>query len=227
MFHGRALVVGRLALSNKSCPACGILNDPTSFYCSLCGNKIPSPNTENHNSEASNDNTLILTNTRIVFLTIITFGAYILYWLYLTWKQMDSETENNHYPVWHSLTFLVPIYGLFRLYDHLQSIKTLATKEEIETPFSPVLSLSLIILNFTLAVTSYGVTSGLSILTIEIIQVSLVITALLLAQTTLNSYWQKTKGPDVQSALFERTELWFILILYAIFGLLLSFQPVA
>ena len=85
----------------------------------------------------------------------------------------------------------------------------------------------MIILNFTLAVTSYGVTNGLSILTIEIIQISLVITAILLAQTTLNSYWYKTKGPDAQSAIFDRTELGFILILYAIFGLLLSFQSVA
>ena len=220
-------MVGRLALTNKSCTSCGTLNDPTSFYCSLCGNKILLPDTKNHNSEPSSDNTLILTNTRIVCLTIITFGAYILYWLYLTWKQMDRETDNNHYPVWHSLTFLVPIYGLFRLYHHLQTIKNLANKEGIETPFSPVLSLFLIILNFTLAVTSYGVTNGLSILTIEIIQISLVITAILLAQTTLNSYWYKTKGPDAQSAIFERTELGFILILYAIFGLLLSFQPVA
>ena len=213
-------------MSSKSCPACGTLNDPTSLYCNLCGNKVTSPNIENHDSETSIDNALILTNTRIVCLTIITFGVYILYWLYLTWKQMDGETDNNHYPVWHSLTFLVPIYGLFRLYDHLQTIKTLATKEELETQFSPTLSLSLILLNFALAVTSYGVTSGLSILTIEIIQISLVITAILLAQTTLNAYWQKTKGPDVQSALFDRAELGFILLLYAIFGLLLSFQPV-
>ncbi len=220
-------MVGRLALSNKSCPACGTLSYPTSVYCRLCGNKMLPPNTENQNSEASSDNTLILTNTRIVCLTIITFGAYILYWLYLTWKQMDGETNNNHYPVWHSLTFLVPIYGLFRLYNHLQTIRILADKEEIETQFSPVLSLLLIILNFTLAVTSYGVTSGLSILTIEIIQISLVITAILLAQTTLNSYWQKTKGADVKSALFDRAELGFIILLYAIFGFLLSFQPVA
>ena len=187
---------------------------------------MTSPNTENHDSETSIANALILTNTRIVCLTIITFGVYILYWLYLTWKQMDGETDNNHYPVWHSLTFLVPIYGLFRLYDHLQTIKTLATKEEIETQFSPTLSLLLILLNFALAVTSYGVTSGLSILTIEIIQISLVITAILLAQTPLNAYWQKTKGPDVKSAVFDRAELGFILLLYAIFGLLLSFQPV-
>ena len=213
-------------MSSKSCPACGTLNDPTSLYCNLCGNKVTSPNTENHDSETSIANALILTNTRIVCLTIITFGVYILYWLYLTWKQMDGETDNNHYPVWHSLTFLVPIYGLFRLYDHLQTIKTLATKEEIETQFSPTLSLLLILLNFALAVTSYGVTSGLSILTIEIIQISLVITAILLAQTPLNAYWQKTKGPDVKSAVFDRAELGFILLLYAIFGLLLSFQPV-
>ena len=213
-------MVGGLELSNKPCSSCGVLNDTTSLYCNLCGNKITYAPTEK-NSETESPNTLILNNSRIVYLTIITFGAYILYWLYLTWKQMDTETENAHYPVWHSLTFLVPFYGLFRLYNHLQTIETLTTKEDIQTHFSPLLSLILIILNFMLAMTSYGDTRMFTILVVEIIQITLIIKALLSAQASLNLYWYKTKGTNVTSALFDRTEIGFILLIYSLFALVL------
>ena len=180
-----------------------------------------SPNTENPNSEASNDNTLILTNFRIACLTIITAGYYIFYWLYLTWKQMDSETDNRHYPVWHALSLLVPIYGLFRMYDHLKTIKTLAAKNEIETDFSPTLPLLLMFLYLILGYTASKTTGDLSLI-ILIISLALVTTAILLTQPTLNAYWQKTKGPDVKSALFDRIELGFIVLIYPILWLNLA-----
>ena len=53
---------------------------------------------------------------RIILLFIVSVGLYWFYWMYRTWKQYGDHTgdicleyRDNHHPVWHGLTQLVPI----------------------------------------------------------------------------------------------------------------------
>ena len=59
-------------------------------------------------------------------MTALSFGLYIAYWFYLTWKQLQPQTRKEHYPVWHALTLFVPIYSLFRLHRHMTVIRELS-----------------------------------------------------------------------------------------------------
>jgi len=66
-----------------------------------------------------------LSPQRILFMTIASYGLYLFYWYYVTWyyvtwKQYRDSTGANAYPVWHALTLLVPIYGLFRTHAHMR-----------------------------------------------------------------------------------------------------------
>lgn len=194
-------------MPDNLCAGCGSVNNPEALYCRSCGLQVVG---------APADGVLI-TNFRIIGLCVITFGAYIIYWMYLTWKQLDSQTENDHYPICHALTFLIPVYGLFRIYNHMQLIQRLALQSGIETNFSPKLTLTLIILNFILTVTSYGLTIQTTILAIEAIRITLTITALILAQNTLNNYWITiNQGSNVRQAPFTPKEFAFIVMLYSL-----------
>ena len=203
-------------MPDNLCASCGSANDPEALYCRSCGLQVvlaPPAGT-------------LTTNFRIIGLCVITFGAYIIYWMYLTWEQLDSQTENNHYPIWHALTFLVPVYNLFRIYNHMQTIQRLALESGMETNFSPKLPLTLVILNFILTITSYGLTTPATIIAIEIIQITLIITALILAQNTLNNYWITiSRGVNVQQTPFTSKEFAFIVILYFLAILLFNIQP--
>lgn len=66
-----------------------------------------------------------ISTTRIVVLSIISFGLYLFYWLYRTWDQYREHTGANVYPVWHALAMLVPIYGWFRFYAHCKAYRDL------------------------------------------------------------------------------------------------------
>ena len=59
---------------------------------------------------------------RVALLTVMSSGLYLFYWFYLTWKQLQTESSETHYPVWHALTLMVPIYGLFRMHRHVSLI---------------------------------------------------------------------------------------------------------
>jgi len=63
--------------------------------------------------------------TRITVLAIVSFGFYIVYWMYLTWRQYRDHTGEEAYPVWHALTLFIPIYGLFRIHAHMRSYNEL------------------------------------------------------------------------------------------------------
>ena len=63
--------------------------------------------------------------TRILLMAVLSYGLYLFYWFYLTWKQYRDHTGREAFPVWHALTLVVPIYGLFRTHAHVRSFKEL------------------------------------------------------------------------------------------------------
>ena len=50
----------------------------------------------------------------------------VFWWFYITWKQHQPETGDQHYTIWHALTLSVPIYNLFKVHRHVSVINELA-----------------------------------------------------------------------------------------------------
>ena len=60
----------------------------------------------------------VISPRRIAILMALSFGLYLPYWMYRTLRQYCRHTGHRGYLVWHGLDWLLPVYGLFRLYDH-------------------------------------------------------------------------------------------------------------
>ncbi|MBM2809533.1 MAG: hypothetical protein HW416_292 [Chloroflexi bacterium] len=68
---------------------------------------------------------------------IITFLPYPLVWLAATWSEMKRELDDpDMHPWWHALSFLIPIYGLFRLHAHYRTIQELLLQRGAASPVS-------------------------------------------------------------------------------------------
>ena len=152
------------------------------------------------------DNGLRMSTTRIVLLTILTSGIYFFYWLYVTWKQLQNQTKDIHFPIWHALSMLVPIYGLFRFHRHVAVIRTLAVNSNVATSLSPTQIVTLFVLNLLIAIGSTGVQDTMALVALNIIRFTLVITSMVWSQATLNDYWQKVRGEALQDMPLGTTE---------------------
>ena len=202
----------RPVVLDKRCTRCGRLNAADANFCAACGaQKFASASAEQLQELSLNQgvipgsNALRISVTRLLVLSVVTSGLYFFYWIYLTWRQIQSETKSIHYPVWHALTLLVPVYGLFRFYEHVRVILGLARKDGVETSLTPGLAVVLITLNWVLAIGSAG-TGGVGLLALNLIRFALTTTAIVWAQSTLNDYWHKVRGTYLQDAPIEFVE---------------------
>ena len=128
--------------------------------------------------------------SRVLVLSIVSTGLYLLFWSYYTWKQLQPETGERHYPVWHALTLFVPIYNLFRLHRHFAVINDLAAKAG-SSSLGPGAGVVLILLSNALAYGSIGVTDMAGGLLLLALSTGLVTTALYFAQDGLNDVWRR------------------------------------
>ena len=138
---------------------------------------------------------------RIVIMSVLTYGLYLFYWFYLTWKHYRSHTNQEAYPVWHALTLLVPIYGFFRTHAHVRTYKELMTTAGVLTTLSPGLAVVLIIISSALdwastsATFSGEVTRDLYafVTLITLISIGIVMGLILQVQNNLNMYWNSLR----------------------------------
>ena len=62
----------------------------------------------------------------VALLTFLTAGLYGLAWLGLTWSEMKHQIRDpKMFPLWHALSLMVPVYGLFRLHAQYRIINEL------------------------------------------------------------------------------------------------------
>ena len=203
---------------DKRCTRCGGLNATHANFCSACGaqefveaSAELLPDISEPQGAVTGGNALRLSVTRLVVLSVVTSGVYVFYWLYLTWKQLQSETNDVHYPVWHALTLLVPVYGLFRLYKHVRVVQELAMRAGVEVSLTPVMAVVLVVLNGLLVVTSRGVQSWGVIVILTLIRLGLIATVIVRVQATLNRYWSSIKGESLESVPIGVGEVRFVL----------------
>ena len=204
---------------DKRCTRCGGLNAAHANFCSACGaqefveaSAEQRPDISRTQGAVPDNNVLRLSVPRLIVLSVVTSGVYILYWLYVTWKQLQAETRDIHYPVWHALTFFVPVYGLFPLYKHVRVVQELAMKVGVDTSLTPGLAVVLVALYWMVSITSGGVQSLEAFVILNLIRLALITTVIVWAQVTLNRYWSSIKGEALENVPIGSVEVRFVLL---------------
>jgi len=130
-------------------------------------------------------------------MSVLSWGLYLFYWFYLTWKQYRNHTKEEAYPIWHALSLVVPIYAFFRMHAHVRSFKELMSKANIETSLAPGSVVTGLVIIWILGAISAGgsysetITMGAAVTTLLLEIVAVFITAWLIShvQQNLNNYW--------------------------------------
>ena len=167
------------------CSQCGYSLQPNSKYCSSCG------------AAAEPQVRYLISEPRIILLSILSGGLYLFWWFYITWKHYRDYTGEKAFPVWHALTLIVPIYGLFRVHAHIRSFKELMTARQVVSSLSPWVAVGAIFVsncfpNAVMAERWFGeIYEAWAIWFLIHALIVTIITVWLLAavQTNINRYW--------------------------------------
>lgn len=186
------------------CVSCGELNPAGSSFCSNCGGgKL---------RDVPPRLAMRLGLGRVVVVSALSAGLYVVYWFYLTWKQLASETSETHHPVWHALSLFVPIYGLFKMHRHVKVINGLVKGTGIVTSLSPGLAVVILMIGNALDWSSIRVNDTSALVVIGLISTALITYLVASAQSTLNQYWESVRGAELREARFGVGEVVFILV---------------
>ncbi len=149
---------------------------------------------------------------RVLLMTALTYGLYLFYWFSITWKQYRDHTGDTAYPVWHSLTLLVPIYSLFRMHAHSYEIKRMVSDAGVPNSISPAKAVVLLIVANMLVGIGIGVnfarledaplTLGMAVF-FAALDVGLMVVLgwlILEMQDGLNRFWGTVQGINLDRA---------------------------
>ena len=207
-------------IASRYCSGCGIQVEEGQNFCGACGAAV-------HQSVHPSARLVHpISGNRIIFLTIISFGTYLFYWHYLTWRHYRDHTGNNAYPIWHALALLVPVYGLFRIHAHMRSYNELMNKARLFASISAgwVVTLVLaagVIDNVAANLTggwgfgSYTFGAALKAEILYAISLTLIGGVLLHIQSNLNLYWASLGDAQIVPSKVRVGE-----VLFSIIGLL-------
>ena len=190
------------------CPTCGNETQQSHQFCGSCGATLGETQPERVATaqlpqHVSGDLPYYLSPRRILCMSVLTYGFYLVYWFYITWKQYRDHTGNEAFPVWHALTLLVPIYGLFRTHAHMRTYKELMEQTDVPTTINPAWAVALVFVTGFLDGVSFNLAGGLSTLpemtlalalglaALNFISIAIVTGLLLHIQGNLNAYWQR------------------------------------
>ena len=185
------------------CSYCGEENQESSNFCSVCGRALAVPSRSQMGSEAEPTIALPyrISLRRVALMTVLTYGLYLFYWVYITWKQYRDQTGDDAYPVWHALTLLVPIYSLFRIHAHARTFHELMTKENIVSSINPWWVVLGILVTSVLWAISLRLDGGLTsiatltqatvliIAVLDVIAIPITAGLVIHMQSNLNRYW--------------------------------------
>ena len=96
---------------------------------------------------------------RIVLMSFLSFGLYLMYWLYKTWKHYKEHTGEEGHPIWHGLTLIVPIYGSFRAHAHFRTYGELASRAGLDLRIVPGLAFAIVLSGWLLFIIIGSVSS--------------------------------------------------------------------
>ena len=166
---------------------------------------------------------------RVVLLTLLSSGLYILYWMYVTWRQYRDHTGEVAYPIMHALTLMVPIYSLFRLHAHIRVYQELMQQRGVPTTLNPLRTVLVYLGVFLLGLVSLMMPAESTItaaqqasyLVISVSQATLLAWIMWQAQTNLNRFWRHRLGMRLGWMRFSLAELVLVLLGLLLWGMLL------
>ena len=147
---------------------------------------------------------------RLLLLTVLSYGIFLYYWFYLTWRQYRDHTGNRVFPVWHTLALGVPIYGLYRTHAHIDSYNQLMHQAGQPTSINASLTVALMLISVVLSTVSFlasgalpgiefqGVQGVLVKLGFDVLAIATAAALLIHVQPSLNTYWGGL--PEVQAS---------------------------
>ena len=215
------------------CRECGTETKSFHRYCRNCGTEVGAGATEMGVSgpvaqEVAPVLNYYLSANRILLMSVLSYGLYLLYWFYLTWKHYRDHTHAEAFPVWHALTLFVPIYGLFRTHAHMRSYKELMNNSGVTNTINPEWAVGLLAITWLLGIITNFLSGGFDlskeisqqtaivITFLDVISVVIVARLLLHVQGNLNRYWSGVNNLRVGSAAIGVGE-----VILALIGVLL------
>ena len=188
------------------CGHCGAEAVPGGLFCPRCGqrleNEIAEPPSVSQPYPGYDQITALelpyeIPLQRILFMTIASYGLYLFYWYYVTWKHYRESTGEKAYPIWHALTLLVPIYNLFRTHAHMRVFRDLMRGRGLVTTISTGWAVAAVWVSGAIGWFSFRLSFGeemtqrTAVAAAVLDGISMVIVAWLLlhVQSNLNSYW--------------------------------------
>ena len=215
------------------CRECGTETESFHRYCRNCGAEVGTGATEMGVSrpvaqEVAPVLNYYLSPTRILLMSVLSFGLYLLYWFYLTWKHYRDRTDTEVYPIWHALTLIVPFYNLFRTHAHMRTYKELMNNAGVPTTINPEWAVLLVAISWLLDIITNFLLGGfdfskeislqaaLLAALLSIVSIALVAGLLLQVQGNLNRYWSSITNARVASV-----EMGVVEVILAVIGVLL------
>lgn len=139
----------------------------------------------------------LLSVRRVIILSILSSGVYLFWWFYITWKQYRDHSGEVAYPIWHSLTLLVPIYHWFRVYAHVRIYRDLMTERRLANSISPPTVVAIFIaLDVLVSITFVDVVFGeisralaMWLLVESVVFTAMITWVLMSVQVNINRYW--------------------------------------
>ena len=199
------------------CPNCGNEFQVSDNFCIACGTNLQTRLGVERELGANweigihQELPYYISISRVLLMTVLSFGLYLFYWFYLTWKQYRDHTGDNAYPVWHALTLFVPIYGLFRTHAHACTFRDLMWDAVLSSSIRPGWSVLLVWVSAVLENISFHITGGFEFIQLTqetailsaflgIIAIALTAVLLLHLQSNINRYWHSLPDVRVTSA---------------------------
>lgn len=78
---------------------------------------------EYDNSEIKNKIIYEIPFWKFLLLFFVTSGVYFFYWVYINWKNIQTNIDNTISPFWRTLVLLIPLLNLYYLWDFFERFK--------------------------------------------------------------------------------------------------------
>ncbi len=131
--------------------------------------------------------------TKLILLSIVTFGIYHLYWFYKNWRFIKQHDKKDISPGWRTLGSIIPIINIWLIYDQFKSVIELAKKKNIEVNWSAGLLTFLYI--FIGVIFLFGPQEFF----IEILLIPIITLPLIPIQNYLNKFLEMTERKSVKT----------------------------
>ena len=205
------------------CANCGTPVQSSDNFCVTCGRalfgEIPAAPAQSSLGTLPRTLEYRISPGRILLMTVLSYGLYLFYWFYLTWKQYRDYTGNRAYPVWHAMAIGIPIYNLFRTHAHMRSFRELMLNAGVPSTIREGWAVLVVLVSSAVSIGSLqlpgefgnsGDTSqGSAIVTVLSAVISIGIVTFLLrhVQGNLNRYWDSLENMKVVDARIGPSEV--------------------